>query len=646
MDTEQASIGNVNGKILIEPVADGIQIQMPRFWDEYDEEHASFALRIPISSIAKCSGKRVTLDTETTGLEWWNDHMIGLGVWCPDAQVYGYIPTVKEETRIAVKAAVRGLDPSTTIIGHNLKFDHHFMDVDPTPFKLWDTTVLIHLYDSRLPKSLAAAEEHFLGTDSKRKHLTKAPPKLKKKVWEWPIPVQADYCVNDCCVTYQLAEHLTPMLREIDLINLMKKDMEYLKVIWRMERKGFLTDPEFIRRAIKRAISDRQAAEKELYEAIGYEFNWKSPKQLSKALYEDYGWPRPVNPFLDADGVDRTRFAASGKYNSTLTDSLILMEKAKHPLGALVLHLRGAKKMLETLTRFQTGADGNNYIHSNFNLTGTRTGRRSSSKPNLQNVESEIRNRETQSIYSGDTTHRIEEYNLRQSFIAPEGWSIAAIDYKQMEMRMFGILAQEPKMLDSLRAGRDIHADVAELVWGVRDEVHREWSKTVGFGLIYAMTVGALQLRLNMTAEEAQAITKQYWSTFPRIKPWLQEIIQECKKDNHVRYWSGRIWKEEVELHMFKAANAVIQGGCADLLSVASLRADALLCQHGWGHMVNEVHDEIVFQLQDKVLNEAIPALSKIMEVPDLLGIPFFTSAKVGKSWGALETWESDLYAI
>ena len=276
-----------------------------------------------------------------------------------------------------------------------------------------------------------------------------------------------------------------------------------------------------------------------------------------------------------------------------------------------------------------------------MNLTGTRTGRRSSSKPNLQNVESEIRSRETQSTYSGDTTHRIEEYNLRQSFIVPEGWSFVAIDYKQMEMRMFGILAKEPRMLESLQSGRDIHADVAEMVWGERDEVHREWSKTVGFGLIYAMTVGALQLRLNMTSEEAHAVTDQYWRAFPRIKPWLQEIIKECKIGNHVRYWSGRIWREETEVHMFKAANAVIQGGCADLLSVASLRCSRLLNQHPrWGHIVNEIHDEILFQLRNEALQKAIPVLSKTMEVADLMGIPFFTSVKVGKTWGTLEKWE------
>ena len=109
MATEQVSIESVNGKIAIEPVEEGItptQIQMQGFWNEYDEKAAEFALRLPISSIAKCSGKRVVLDTETTGLEWWNDHMIGLGVWCPDAEVYGYIPTMKEETRAAVKQAV------------------------------------------------------------------------------------------------------------------------------------------------------------------------------------------------------------------------------------------------------------------------------------------------------------------------------------------------------------------------------------------------------------------------------------------------------------------------------------------------------------------------------------------------------------
>jgi DNA polymerase-1 len=196
-------------------------------------------------------------------------------------------------------------------------------------------------------------------------------------------------------------------------------------------------------------------------------------------------------------------------------------------------------------------------------------------------------------------------------------------------------------MLESLRSGQDIHANNAQLVWGTRDDVHREWSKTIGFGLIYGMTTGSLQFRLNMTREEAFHVTDQYWGAFPRVKPWLRETIQQVRKQGYVRYWSGRIWREDIEMFFYKGANALIQGGCADLLSIAALRCDAYLKQHHLGHIVNLVHDEILFELLlNSETTEHLVNLGHIMEVPDLLDLPFFTDIKTGPDFGSLSKLE------
>src|SRR3972149_7553828 len=107
-------------------------------------------------------------------------------------------------------------------------------------------------------------------------------------------------------------------------------------------------------------------------------------------------------------------------------------------------------------------------------------------------------------------------------------------------------------MVKSLASGRDVHADVAEQCWGKRDEVHREWAKSISFGLIYGMTMGSLRFRLNMTMEQAQKLTGDYWKTFPTIKPWLKAVQEECKKGGYLRYWSGRYWREENPMEMYK----------------------------------------------------------------------------------------------
>lgn len=614
------------------------------------------------SILAKCSGKRVVLDTETTGLYWWRDTLTTVGFFCPDAGLEGAIDIVDSpELAPEVKQIVQEvLDPSTVLIFHNAKFDMSFLGFDPDniPWLVLDTTIMIHLLDSRYKKGMEAAERRLLGTNSKREHLDDAqwpdPPlpkgqRKKRMVWQLHPVKRQMYCINDCRVTYQFAEVIMPMLRELSLEKVFAKECRYLKLVYKVEHRGFLIDPAFVGRAKMALQAHLTNLVEQLYDACGYRFNWRSPKQLSKAIYEDLGIEKPENPFAKLGsagtytsntGVTRNISLDSGKYNDTLTSSFILMEKAHHPLGELISSIREADLLIKTLGRWLDLMDENCVIHSNFNMTGTRTGRLSSSKPNIQNVASDVRSRFTQGVFSGGNT-RAEEYNLRNAFLARPGYVLLSIDYKQMEMRMFGISSQDPFMLNSLNAGRDVHADIAEKVWGVRDEVHREWSKTISFGLIYGMTTGSLQFKLGMTKAQARKVTDSYWAEFPRIRPWFFEIMNNCKRDGFLRYWSGRIWKEEDEGKMYKGGNALIQGGCADLLSIAALRADEWLVKQARGcGIVNFVHDELIMEVPEDLLMTAAREVGTIMRVPDLLGTPFLTDPKAGPKWGSMEKFK------
>jgi DNA polymerase-1 len=564
-------------------------------------------------------------------------------VYCPDADFEAYYPVETDLERIDLKEAVfNSWNSATTVIAHNLKFDFHFMGWHPesTGWNYMDTTVLVHLLDSRLRKSLEKCETIFLGDTTKKYHVEEVPRKIRKKVWEWDIELIAPYCVNDCRVTYELAKTLTPQVDEWLLWNLFCQDMDYLNLLWEMERSGWLLDVEYIYTA-KESLEDRlEILVQNLYDMVGYEFNWRSHQQLSKALYEDMGWEKPKNPFADADGVDRSRFADRGKYNSAMTSTFILMEKAHHPAGELISRIRETSKLLRSYIRqWLDLMDEDQMIHANFNLTGTRTGRLSSSKPNLQNLPSDVRGRFTQAVFSGET-ERTEEYNLRNAFKTHPGHSLVATDWKQMEMRMFGILSQDPFMLNSLEDGRDVHADIGEKVWGKRDKVHREWSKTISFGLIYGMTLGSVQFKLDMTRAEAKKITDQYWASFPTIRPWLFAQVDECKEMGYLRYWNGRIWKEDDPSYMYKGANAKIQGGCAGVLATAALRfRDWVEAQ---GHpitIVNLVHDEIIAHVPDELIPETSRAMKEIMRVPDLFDIEWTTDCKVGRSYGELKAW-------
>jgi DNA polymerase-1 len=237
---------------------------------------------------------------------------------------------------------------------------------------------------------------------------------------------------------------------------------------------------------------------------------------------------------------------------------------------------------------------------------------------------------------------------MRRAIIARPGHIFISTDFKQMEMRFFGILSQDPFMLDALLSGKDVHLSIALKVWGDcgndMNMVHREWSKTITFGLIYGMTLGSLQFKLNMTKPQAAKITDDYWKEFPRIKPWMNEIVATCKRDLFLRYWSGRIWREDNPLDMYKGVNALIQGGCADLLSIAAMRVDEFNDTLPSNHLVNLVHDETITECLVDDLLPSIRNIAEIMKVPDLMGVPFATDVKIGPSYGVMGKVAKELY--
>ena len=616
-------------------------------------------------ALQRCNGLPVVIDTETTGVMWWRDHLTTVGFHCPKAGIEGVadigvpVPEGGEDDEYILnwdsqaKAIVNEcLKKGTTVIAHNAKFDCSMLGVDKDNF-VWnviDTTVMVHLWDSRLPKSLEKAEMELLGNNSKRAHIEKAPtnPKLRKRVWRWESKVRQDYCLNDCRVTQQLHDVLLPMLKKLDLLDLLRKEMKYIKLVYHTEHLGIELDQEVVGKALLSMMQHKMELERKLWDAIGYEFNWQSNVQLSKALYEGMGIAKPINPFAVVAegerntyktklGFERIKELKGGMYNKTMTSTFLLMEKVHHPLGELVSSLREASKLTKTMQLWLRLVDDDSVIHSNFNLTGTRTGRLSSSKPNLANVASEVRSRFTQGLYSGGQT-RDEEYNLRNAFVSRPGYGMVSTDFAQQEMRLFAWESQDERMLEAVKSGLDIHLMIAMAVWGDcgkdLNKIHREWSKTVGFGLLYGMTTGSLEHKLGLTRGEATKVIQDYWGKFPRIRPYLFSLVDECKRVGYVRNWAGRIWREETEMFMYKSCNFMVQGGSADLLSVAAMRTNKYLQNTGYGQIVSYVYDELLYEVKIDKIEEAVTAISPILEVEDLLGIRFLNDTKAGTSYG------------
>ena len=607
------------------------KIQMKTFTNISTEEFRKL--------LTSCSQKKIALDTETTGLLYFRDKLITVGFYCPEAGIEGAIDSQPQEE---VRAAIReSLAPGTTVIMHNAKFDLSFLDADPNyvNWKILDTTVLVHLYDSRLPKNLEAAEKYFLGSNSKREAIddsTFLQPVLydensKKKrgkpmVWDWHPMKRQLYCINDCRVTYQLAEKLYPMICDLGLSKLFSMQMLYLRDLYTIEHTGIKLDMKFLEECKGELQKDLDEMEQQLYDAVGHEFNWRSATQLSRILYDEMGHERPTLPFST-----NSKFADSGKYNKTCTSSFILLQKAKHPLGELISSMRETAKFIKNIEQWEELRDENDVLHANFNLTGTRTGRLSCSKPNLQNIPNIVRN-----IFVQREALRTDEYGLRKAFIARPGYTLVSIDYSQMEIRFFGWLSQDPNMLTVLEHGGDLHATIAERMWGVADRQKRQIAKGVTFGLIYGASTGSLQFRLGISREESLDVAEKYWQAFPRVKPWMEEVQKECATFSYVTYWSGRIWREDNPQFMYKGVNALIQGGMADMLAISEMRVSRWLKEHPVGRIVNIIHDEFLMEIETEQVEFAARNISKIMEVEDLFNLPFTTSCKVGSTYGSL----------
>lgn len=637
-------------------------------------------MMLELNDLKKLAGQVFVLDVETNGLHWYEHGVIGVAIHAPRIDVSGYLPTCtyqdvadgkpktskvwtgdyeinpatgrkrKQWTTQTVQAMRKEAipdpdqlapisallldaanDPNTCIIAHNAKFDLHMLGLDlfNLPCKLMDTSIMVHLINSNNRKSLAAAEDHFLGGASKRAHLDAAPKGYPK---DWPLDVCAAYAINDAVVEWQLAEELTKHLRKLGLVNLFWQQMRFLRAMWQIERKGLLIDAEFSNQAII-ALTDRMRdLEAQLQDAAGSDFNWRSHKQLSEAIYDGLGVDKPV-----IEGNSK----AAQKVSDSATSAFALAE-ANHPLKELILDLREVDKLIKNLLSYLELSQADGAIHTSFNLTGTVTGRLSSSDPNVQNIASQKRKRD--SVTAGVT--REDEYNTRNAFIARPGYTFIAADHAQQEVRLLAILAQEQNMLAVLNdPTKDLHLQNAITIWGDCGEelnkIHRTWAKSISFALPYGMSEDSMKMNLaasGVPPERVDKVYADYFDAFPGLKPWMEQVTRSIEANGYIRYWSGRIWRTVWPTDAYKGVNAVIQGGCADLVSLAVSRLQAVLQAQGWGSVVSIIHDEIIAEIKDEYIADALPVIAAIMEVPDALGVPFAAECKVGTRYGAMTT--------
>ena len=357
----------------------------------------------------------------------------------------------------------------------------------------------------------------------------------------------------------------------------------------------------------------------EIYDLAGQAFDIDSPKQLGEILFEKLKLP------------GGKRLKKSGQYS---TEASVLESLAeKHELPRKIIDYRTRTKLkstyLDALPKFINPETGR--LHTNFNQTVARTGRLSSSNPNLQNIP------------IGD------EFGLRirSAFVADPGWRLISADYSQVELRVLAHLADDPVLIEAFTRGEDIHARTGLEIFGVppalQTHEHRRMAKAINYGVVYGLSSFGLAGRTGTSKTEAQEYIDAYFRRYRKVKELLDRLVEEARTTGRVRTLFGRL-RPIPEINSpdvpsrnraeREAMNTPVQGTAADLMKLAMIKVHARLEREKMRtRMLLTVHDELVFEAPEAELEQACELVKAEMESAYPLKVPLRVDIGVGRNW-------------
>jgi len=402
-----------------------------------------------------------------------------------------------------------------------------------------------------------------------------------------------------------------------------------IAVLRKMEARGVLIDAKVFTELASKYHAELSAIEARIYKAVGHEFNINSPKHLGTVLFDELGL-KPKGQKKTAGGQRSTR------------ESELEKIKDEHEVIALILEYREVGKLLSTyIDSILLLLDEGKRLHADFLQTGTTTGRMASADPNLQNIP--IRSDRGRAI--------------RNAFIASPGYTLLALDYSQIELRIAAFLSGDEKLCDIFRSGRDVHTEVAARVFGVApDAVDREMrrrAKIINFGILYGMGVNALRTQLGTSSAEAHQFYDDYFEQFTGLAEYLESTKGFARKHGYTETFFGRRrqfagMKSSLPFVRAQAErmaiNAPIQGTQADVIKLAMVRIDEMLTEEKAeedAHLLLQVHDELVFEIKKERMEILAGKIKEIMEsvltVDETRGIPLRAEGKSGANWGEMK---------
>ena len=570
------------------------------------------------------SKKLVCVDFETTGLDVFKDTIIGISFAIRSNEAFyldvgGRTNIDKDKCLNMVFETLAKED--IKVIGHNLKYEYKMMRAINKSFgnMYFDTMVAAYLINpTRGRYNMDDLAIGYLSYNTiKYSDIT---DNAKKTLLDVPLKDVVEYACEDADITFRFYECFAPLLKTHNLEELFFNiEMPLVSVLADMEFDGVYISSEKMKALSDEYSSLLEKTKKKIYTEAGEEFNIQSPKQLEYILFDKMGIPP----------TKKTKTGFS-------TDEEVLTELSqKYKIAEYILTYRKYAKLkntyldvFPTLVNEKTGR-----IHASFNQTVTATGRLSSSEPNLQNIP--VRGEEGREI--------------RNTFIAEKGNLLIAADYSQIELRLLAHFSNDPALVEAFKNNDDIHRKTAMKIYSVSKEhvtaSMRNIAKIINFSIIYGKTAFGLSKELGIKRKEAEDFIKGYFSTYSRVKPFCEEVVEEVRNKGYVRTMCGRIRDLSKTINSSNAMarneaermalNTLIQGSAADMIKVAMAAIHKEFKNHfKTAKIVMQVHDELVVEVSEAEADKAMTIMKEIMEHSVKTNVPITVDIHKGNSWG------------
>ncbi len=574
----------------------------------------------------------ICIDTETTSLNYMDAELVGLSfsveagkaAYLPLAHDYLDAPQQLDKTTTLTKLKPILENPAIAKVGQNLKYDIAILANVGITLKgiEFDTMLESYVFNSVASRhDMDGMALKYLG--HKAISFEEVAGKGAKQLTfnQIDLDTAAPYAAEDADITLRLHQHLWSRIEKVPSLASVFKDIELpvLSILSKMERNGVLIDSMLLSQHSQELAQTISDLEQKAYDIAGEKFNLGSPKQLAAIFFEKLNYPI----------IKKTPKGAPSTAEEVLVELAL-----DYPLPKIILEHRSLSKLKSTYTDklplMVNGRTGR--VHTSYHQANAATGRLSSSDPNLQNIP--IRSEEGRRI--------------RQAFIAPEGKKVLAADYSQIELRIMAHLSQDKGLLTAFTEGKDIHSATAAEVFSVDftdvTSEQRRRAKAVNFGLIYGMSAFGLAKQLDIPRAEAQSYIDTYFARYPGVKKYMEDTRAVASEQGYVETLFGRrLYLPEINARNTMrrqaaeraAINAPMQGTAADIIKKAMIIVDNWIETetHGEITMLMQVHDELVFEVDESQADALQAKICELMATAADLDVPLLAEAGIGDNW-------------